>query len=54
MIHFIESTWPIWWAMAILALLRWFHLNALAAQADEERAEIRMRPATGNPTPHAI
>ncbi len=34
MLTFFESTWPLWWIIAILALLRWFHVNALGSEND--------------------
>ena len=28
MIPFIETTWPLWWLVIILVILRWFHVMA--------------------------
>jgi hypothetical protein len=35
MLAFLESTWPVWWILAILVLLRWFHINALIPEDTE-------------------
>jgi len=29
MLSFFESTWPFWWIIAIVVLIRWFHVNSL-------------------------
>lgn len=34
MLSFFESTWPLWWMIAILVLLRWFHVSALGSEND--------------------
>lgn len=45
MILFIEKTWFLWWMVAIIVVLRWFHLSAGAkmegtdAAASEEKEE---------------
>lgn len=46
MILFIEKTWFLWWMLAIVVGLRWFHLvstsvklEGLEAQAVEEEEE---------------
>lgn len=46
MILFIEKTWFLWWMLAIIIVLRWFHvvsanpkvegLDALAPEEEEE------------------
>jgi hypothetical protein len=33
-IAFFEKTWLLWWIVAILIILRWFHL--LRSSADDE------------------
>ena len=45
MISFIEKTWFLWWIVATLIILRWFHLflsraesGVDAAASDEEQA----------------
>ena len=54
MLNFFESTWPFWWLLAILILLRWFHFNALAAEAEEEVKNRRPRRASAEANPQAI
>lgn len=54
MLRFFESTWPFWWFMAILILLRWFHINALAAEADDEQKNRKPRRASAEANPQAI
>ncbi len=47
MILFIEKTWWMWWMLANVVLLRWFHVLSLrgemespgAANAEEEQTE---------------
>jgi hypothetical protein len=33
---FIEKTWFIWWAFAVVAILRWFHVSSANVRLDEE------------------
>ncbi len=56
MIGFLEKTWPLWWVIGIMALVRWFHVINVAAegQADDEQQPKRPSPATRNPRPHAV
>jgi hypothetical protein len=54
MLSFFESTWPFWWIIAILVLLRWFHVNALAAEADEAQKSRRPRRASRETNPQAV
>ncbi|HTS09132.1 MAG TPA: hypothetical protein VMP68_26435 [Candidatus Eisenbacteria bacterium] len=54
MLNFFESTWPVLWLLAILILLRWFHINALAAEAEEEAKSRRPGRASTEANPQAI
>jgi hypothetical protein len=44
MIPFIERTWFLWWLVAVMVILRWFHL--FSTRTDEEAFEVR---ASGGP-----
>lgn len=35
MLALLEGTWPVWWILAILVLLRWFHINSLSHDYSE-------------------
>jgi hypothetical protein len=37
MIAFIERTWFFWWIVAVLVILRWFHI--FSSQTDERAHE---------------
>ena len=45
MIFFIEKTWFLWWMLAVVLTLRWFHLSTRAklegpdALANEEKEQ---------------
>ena len=54
MLTFFESTWLFWWIIAILVLLRWFHINALAAEADEAQKSRRPHRASHEANAQAI
>ena len=55
MLAFLDSTWPLWWILAILVLLRWFHVNALAPEDSEPRTRTpAVPPASRGASPQAI
>jgi hypothetical protein len=55
MLAFLDSTWPVWWILAILVLLRWFHVNALAPEDWEPRTRTPdVPPASRGASPQAI
>ena len=35
MLGVLENTWPLLWVIAILVLVRWFHVNSLGAEPDD-------------------
>lgn len=57
MLAFFESTWPVWWILAIAILLRWFHVNALIPDDDDSETYTRtpaVPPASRGASPQAI
>jgi hypothetical protein len=38
MIPFMEKTWLMWWMLAVIVIVRWFHL--LQATADVEGSDV--------------
>lgn len=35
MIPFIEKTWFLWWTLAVVVILRWFHLMSTCDKASD-------------------
>ncbi len=55
MLAFLENTWLIWWILATVVLLRWFHVNAITS--DESETDSRtpaVPPASRGASPQAI
>jgi hypothetical protein len=42
-IPFMEETWFVWWIIAVVVILRWFHLSSLS------RTETAEMPASEEP-----
>lgn len=42
MIPFLQSTWFLWWALAVVGILRWFHLQSV----DEDWEDVRRSNAS--------
>lgn len=40
MISFIEKTWFLWWIVATLMILRWFHLFSSGAESDRDASAL--------------
>jgi hypothetical protein len=38
MIPFFEQTWLLWWVIAVIAILRWFHLLSKGTELDGEES----------------
>jgi len=36
MLHFFEVSWPFWWVVAVLAILRWFQVNVASVESEDE------------------
>ena len=52
---FLESTWLVWWILAILVVLRWFHVNALTPEDSETHTRTpAVPPASHGASPQAI
>jgi hypothetical protein len=54
MLAFLESTWPVWWILAILVLLRWFHVNALPDDSETHSRTPAVPPASRGARPQAV
>jgi len=55
MLAFLESTWPVWWILAILVLLRWFSVNSLSPDDSEPHTQTpAVPPASRGASPQAI
>ena len=55
MLAFLESTWPICWILAMLILLRWFHVNARTPDDSETCTRTpAVPPASRGASPQAI
>lgn len=42
MTEFFEKTWFIWWAIAILAFLRWFHILSVNRGVEHEAEDAEL------------
>lgn len=52
MLTFLEHTWPVWWILAILVLLRWFHVSSLLADDSESQSRTpAMQPTSHGASP---
>ena len=51
MLAFFENSWVFWWFLAIVAVLRWFHL--FTAQGDHDVAEPVVRPSNPGSAVHS-
>jgi hypothetical protein len=38
---FIEKTWPLWWMLAVIIILRWFHVTSADIDAEIEKLPTR-------------
>lgn len=47
MITFFQSTWFLWWAFAVVAILRWFHLQSADRKLDDVRAAASRKDEAG-------
>ena len=54
MFIFFENTWPLLWVIAIVVLVRWFHVNALGADPDEIEETSGDHYSSRGARPHAI
>ena len=54
MLIFFESTWPFWWILTILVLLRWFHVNVLRTESSEDHTATIAPPVSHNTDPQVI
>jgi hypothetical protein len=42
MAEFLEKTWFLWWIIATLAILRWFHLVSMKDEVELELEEAEL------------
>jgi hypothetical protein len=42
MISFLMHTWFLWWVVAILVILRWFHRVAVASREEPEPSQTQL------------
>ena len=55
MLTFLENTWPFWWILAILALLRWFSVNSVSPDDSETHTQTpAVPPASQGASPQEI
>lgn len=54
MLALLESTWPVWWILAILVLLRWFHINSLSHDYSEGNSGLQPCRLPREPQAHSV
>jgi hypothetical protein len=48
MLSFIENTWLIWWLLAIVVIIRWFHGAVEISDLGSDSEEYDRMPALGS------
>ena len=51
MLPFLENTWLLWWLVAVVIIIRWFHgaVQNSAALNDADMASTRKPPLSASP-----
>jgi hypothetical protein len=51
MVPFLENTWLLWWLIAIVVIIRWFHLSVQVSEESDESVVAPDARPTLSPVP---